>query len=152
MRFFSLLIILFIAMTALAGCGAAGPDASHLVIVSANGDHRFTVEIADSPEERQLGLMYRDALPEEAGMLFDFGHEPQVLTMWMKNTLIPLDMAFIDGDGVIRRIAPMTTPRSLESVPSGAAVVAVLEVNGGTLARLGVKTGDKVRHPIFNKE
>ncbi|MEZ5892198.1 MAG: DUF192 domain-containing protein [Parvularculaceae bacterium] len=122
-----------------------------LVIETASGEHRFQVEFADSDEERRTGLMYRSEMAADAGMLFDFGDEPQPISMWMKNTLIPLDMAFIDKDGVIRRIAPMTTPRSLESIPSGAPVVAVLEVNGGVFETLGVKTGDRVRHKMFEK-
>jgi len=84
-------------------------------------------------------------------MLFDFERD-QPVSMWMKNTLIPLDMAFIAKDGVIKRIAENTTPRSLESIPSGEPVVAVLEVNGGTFARLGVRSGDTVRHPMFRAE
>lgn len=122
-----------------------------VIIVAASGEHRFNVELADEPEERRVGLMYRTELEEDAGMLFDFG-EPQQISMWMKNTLIPLDMAFIDEQGVIRRIAANTTPRSLESIPSGAAVISVLEVNGGAFERLGVKEGDRVKHPIFAGE
>ena len=87
----------------------------------------------------------------DAGMLFDFG-EPQPLAMWMKNTLIPLDLAFIDKDGVIRRITANATPRSLESLPSGSPVIAVLEVNGGVFEKLGIKAGDKVRHKMFSKD
>ena len=93
----------------------------------------------------------RTELAENAGMLFDF-EETQPVSMWMKNTLIPLDIAFIDKDGVIRRIAAETTPRSLESISSGAPVIAVLEVNGGVFERLGVEEGDRVRHPMFNNE
>ena len=131
------------------GTGAASEN---VVIIEAGGvEHRFTVELADEPEERRVGLMHRTELAADAGMLFDFGDEPQPLSMWMKNTLIPLDMAFIDEEGVIRRIAADTVPRSLESIPSGAPVIAVLEVNGGTYARLGVKEGDRVRHPMFQR-
>lgn len=115
------------------------------------GEHRFNIELADEPEERRVGLMYRTEMAADAGMLFDF-EKPQQISMWMKNTLIPLDMAFIDEQGVIRRIAADTTPRSLESIPSGALVIAVLEVNGGTFERLGIAEGDKVRHPIFKSE
>ena len=133
--------------------GAAGSaQAETVVIIEAEGaTHRFTVELAADDEERRVGLMHRTHLPPDAGMIFDFGDEPRQLSMWMKNTLIPLDMAFIDEKGVIRRIAADTVPRSLESIPSGAAVIAVLEVNGGTFERLGVKEGDRVRHPIFDE-
>ncbi len=129
-----------------AGFGAPGNDT--VVISSASGEHRFKIELADDNEERRVGLMYREELAAGAGMLFDFG-EPQPVSMWMKNTLIPLDMAFIDETGVIQRIAANTTPRSLESIASGAPVTAVLEVNGGVFEQLGVKPGDRVKHPIF---
>jgi len=129
-----------------AGFGAAANDIA--VISSASGEHRFRVELADDNEERRVGLMYREELAAGTGMLFDFG-DPQPISMWMKNTLIPLDMAFIDEHGVILRIAANTTPRSLESIASGSPATAVLEVNGGAFERLGVKPGDKVKHPIF---
>lgn len=126
-------------------------DTDTLVIYADTGEHRFDIELADDDEERRLGLMYRTELADDAGMLFDFG-DPQPVSMWMKNTLISLDMAFIDEEGVIRRIAANTTPRSLDSIPSGANVIAVLEVNGGLLERLGVEEGDKVAHPIFQAD
>ncbi len=145
----------FLAATAcaqsdrVAGFGGAADDT--VVISSATGEHQFQVELADDNEERRVGLMYRAELATGTGMLFDFG-DPQPISMWMKNTLIPLDMAFIDGKGVIRRIAANTTPRSLESIASGAHVTAVLEVNGGAFERLGVKAGDTVKHPIFKAD
>ena len=151
-RFFLKIILLLTILAGSACAPSGGSDASAkastLVIVSANGEHKFKVEVADDDAERRLGLMYREQLAPNAGMLFDF-EEPRPVSMWMKNTLISLDMAFIDEDGVIRRIAAETTPRSLESIPSGAPVLAVLEVDGGTFERLGVKAGDKVRHPLF---
>ncbi|MCB2114485.1 MAG: DUF192 domain-containing protein [Parvularculaceae bacterium] len=134
-----------------ASCGAenAGANANSLTIVSATGEHRFAVEIADDDEERRIGLMHRKSMPENAGMLFDFGPDVAVRSMWMKNTLIPLDMAFIDAKGRIVRIAADATPRSLASISSGAPVLAVLEVNGGRFKALGVREGDYVRHPLF---
>ncbi len=122
-----------------------------LTIVSGDREHRFRVELARSAEERSQGLMFRTELADDAGMLFDFGPTPGPVSMWMKNTLIPLDMAFIAEGGRIARIAAMTTPRSLTSVPSGEDVIAVLEVRGGRLGELGVKEGDVVRHPMFDK-
>ena len=120
-----------------------------LTIVSGDREHRFRIELAKSDEERSQGLMFRTELADDAGMLFDFGPEPRPVSMWMKNTLIPLDMAFIAEGGRIARIAAMTTPRSLTSVPSGEDVIAVLEVRGGRFGELGVKEGDVVRHPMF---
>ena len=132
-----------------AGLGGARDDV--VIISSSTGEHRFQIELANDNEERRVGLMYRTELAAGTGMLFDFG-DPQPISMWMKNTLIPLDMAFIDQKGVIKRIAANTTPRSLESVASGAPVIAVLEVNGGAFERLGVKAGDTVSHPIFDAD
>jgi uncharacterized membrane protein (UPF0127 family) len=121
-----------------------------LEIVSKSGVHVFSVEIADTPAEREKGLMFRKHLPGGQGMLFDFDNE-QNIAMWMKNTYIPLDMIFIRGDGRIARIAENTTPLSTAIIPSEAPVRAVLEVAGGTAARLGIAAGDRVAFPIFNQ-
>jgi hypothetical protein len=134
--------------TLLVGCGN-GVDESRLVVETHTGSHVFVVEVADDDAERRTGLMYRESLADNAGMIFDFKEDaPQ--SMWMKNTLIPLDMAFIDGSGRIVEIAAMTTPRSLTPVRSGAPARAVLEVAGGRLAAIGAKPGDRVEHPIFS--
>ena len=121
-----------------------------LEIVSKSGVHVFSVEIADTPAEREKGLMFVKHLPDGQGMLFDFDGE-QDIAMWMKNTYIPLDMFFIRGDGRIARIAENTTPMSTAIIPSGGPVRAVLEVAGGTAARLGIAPGDRVAFPIFNR-
>lgn len=158
MRIIRRLIVLFFlaGLVAVPGCARgdqlSGSDGRELlVIVTDDGEHRFRVEVADTLEKQQTGLMYREHMDKDAGMLFDFG-APQPISMWMKNTLIPLDMAFIKADGEIHRIAAMTPPQSLESVSSGAPVVAVLEVNGGVFAELGIEAGDRVRHRIFTGE
>lgn len=132
-----------------APAGQSSADERVLTIEAADKSHRFKLELARTGEERRQGLMFRTELADDAGMLFDFGPEPGPVSMWMKNTLIPLDMAFIAKGGRIARIAAMTTPQSLTSVPSGEDVVAVLEVRGGRLAELGVQEGDMVRHPWF---
>ncbi|MCA8888630.1 MAG: DUF192 domain-containing protein [Parvularculaceae bacterium] len=123
-----------------------------LEITSGHRVHTFMVEYADDDDERRIGLMYRSSMPADHGMLFNFGPKPQPVSMWMKNTLIPLDMAFIAADGRIVRIAENTTPRSLASIASGEPVLAVLEVNGGRLSALGVRSGDVVHHPLFNNQ
>ena len=137
---------------ALAAAAALDPGqlgTSPLVIRTADGsEHRFTVELASTSEERARGLMFRKALAPDAGMLFDF-KELGPVAMWMKDTLIPLDMLFIARDGRIVRVAERTVPLSLTPIPSGEPVLAVLEVNSGTTARLGIKPGDRVVHPIF---
>ena len=121
-----------------------------LEIVSKSGVHVFSVEIADTPAEREKGLMFRKSLPDGQGMLFDFDRDQEV-AMWMKNTFIPLDMIFIRGDGRIGNIAENTEPQSTRIIPSDGPVRAVLEVAGGSAARLGIAAGDKVAFPIFNR-
>ena len=132
---------------ALAGAYAA--DESTLEIVTKNGVHVFTVEMAQTDEERQKGLMFRKELPEGKGMLFDFKPDQDV-AMWMRNTYIPLDMLFINADGTIRRIAENTEPLSEKTITSGGPVRGVLEVIGGTAKKLGIAAGDKVAHPLFS--
>ncbi len=138
----------------MAGFGVVGGPAESAVvqtleIASGSGVHLFSVELATNDEERERGLMFRKSLPEGQGMLFDFVTEQNV-TMWMKNTFIPLDMIFIRRDGRIARIAENTEPMSTRIIPSGEPVLAVLEVAGGTARKLGIKVGDRVAHPMFH--
>ena len=105
--------------------------------------HKFDVEVARTDAEQDRGLMFRTSLPEDGGMLFPFA-KPRIGSFWMKNTLIPLDMIFIRADGSIDRIAENTIPESLEPVVSGGEVSAVLELAGGTAARLGIDESAKV--------
>jgi uncharacterized membrane protein (UPF0127 family) len=123
---------------------------STLEIQAAGQTHQFTVEIADSYESRQTGLMYRRSMPSESGMLFVFDEQHQVV-MWMKNTYLPLDMLFIDRQGVIRSIAADTVPMTSTRIRSGVQVSAVLEVNAGVAAALGLKPGHRILHPIFGQ-
>jgi uncharacterized membrane protein (UPF0127 family) len=122
--------------------------ASELTIVSATGKHRFKVEVAETPAQMSQGLMYRRSLAPDAGMLFDY-KEPTAATMWMRNTLIPLDMLFVDAQGRIVNIHQRAVPQSLDVIAAAAPVRAVIELNGGTAARLGIAPGDQVVHPIF---
>ncbi len=121
---------------------------SELFIESGGKRHHFFVEMADTDERRALGLMYRTQLAADAGMLFDFKKDQDV-AMWMRNTRIPLDMLFIRKDGVVANIAQRAVPFSEATIQSAGAVRAVLEVNGGTAERLGLKSGDRVIHPLF---
>jgi len=107
------------------------------------------VEIADDAKQKALGLMFRTELADNKGMLFPYG-EPREISMWMRNTYIPLDMLFIKPDGVIHRIEVRTEPLSERIVASGGPVSAVLELAGGATQRLGIKAGDRVRHPSFS--
>jgi len=117
-----------------------------LTIHSTTGDHRFTVEVAATPGQQETGLMFRRSLAGDRGMIFPCD-PPQDVAFWMKNTLIPLDMVFIRADGTIARIAANTVPESLEPVPSGEPVAAVLEIRGGRAAELGIREGDRVDCP-----
>jgi len=131
------------------GSDARATGRGNLEIVTANGPHRFVVEIVASQTARSRGLMFRRALAPDAGMLFDYQVE-QPVSMWMKNTFIPLDMLFIAGDGRVVNIAQRTVPHSLRPIPSAGPVRAVLEVAAGTVDRLKIKAGDLIRHAIFS--
>jgi uncharacterized protein len=121
---------------------------STLVIDTDSGPHRFTVEVATTKQQQEQGLMFRRSLPANAGMLFDFG-STRPAAFWMKNTLIPLDMLFIAADGRIADIHERAVPLSEATIYSKVPVRAVLELNGGTVDRLGIHLGDVVHSPIF---
>src|SRR5947199_9497309 len=121
---------------------------SELTIISATGPHRFKVELAKTPAQMTQGLMFRTSLAPDAGMLFEY-QQPTAATMWMRNTLIPLDMLFVDAQGRIVNIHERAVPGSLETIAAALPVRAVIELNGGTAARLGIRPGDKVIFPIF---
>ena len=123
-------------------------DQSLSIISQQGGPHIFRIEVVDDDEERARGLMFRREMAPDAGMLFDFG-EDRPVSMWMKNTYIPLDMLFIKSDGTIITIEQLTEPHSLKSIPSRFPVRAVLELNGGTVAQLQIKLGDRVSHALF---
>jgi uncharacterized protein len=123
-------------------------ETSQLAIESGSGTLTFEVELAVTPEQRQHGLMFRESLDADQGMLFDFSDTAPV-TMWMRNTFVPLDMLFIDADGRIARIVADTEPLSDAVIASGGPVRAVLELPAGTSADLGIVVGDRVVHPIF---
>jgi uncharacterized membrane protein (UPF0127 family) len=137
-----------IAWFALSLAGASAAEMQPLEIVTKSGVHVFTVEMAKTEQERATGLMYRKELPEGRGMLFDFSPE-QPVSMWMKNTFIPLDMIFIRSDGRILRIAENTEPHSEKIISSGGLARGVLEVIGGTARKYGIQPGDRVAHPLF---
>lgn len=124
-------------------------ERSSAVVETADGRRlAFSVEVADDDEERAYGLMFRRKLAADAGMLFVLPQD-QPLSMWMRNTFIPLDMLFLSADGRIVAIVERTVPQSLSVIASPGKVRGVLEVNGGTAARLHLKPGDRVVHPAF---
>jgi uncharacterized protein len=132
------------ALALIVTLGRAGAaELGRLTIDSGQGAQTFNVELATTRDQMEVGLMFRQNLAPDAGMLFVYPSEQQV-AFWMKNTVIPLDMLFIAGDGKIRRIVERTIPLSTAVIPSVDEVRAVLEVNGGTAARLGIKPGDVV--------
>jgi uncharacterized protein len=119
-----------------------------LTLKTTTAEHVIDIEIAETMEEKSLGLMFRTNVPENTGMLFPYG-APQDITMWMKNTYVSLDMVFIRADGIVHRIAARTEPLSESVISSEGDVSAVLELGAGAAERLGLKSGDLVRHRIF---
>jgi uncharacterized membrane protein (UPF0127 family) len=120
-----------------------------LVIITRDGArHDFMVEMAIKPDQQIVGLMFRPAVPTDGGMLFDWG-TARDSQMWMRNTIAPLDMVFINADGTIRSIAENTVPESLAIIESRGPVRATLELAAGTTARLNIRVGDKVEQRIF---
>lgn len=120
-----------------------------LVIVTRDGTrHRFNVEMALTPDQQMVGLMFRPSVAPDEGMLFDWG-TPRESAMWMRNTITSLDMVFITADGRIHRIAERTVPLSLATIESRGAVRATLELAAGTAERLGLRVGDRVEQRIF---
>ena len=130
--------------------GPAPATAEPLTIQSRNGPHRFEVEVMRDDSGRSRGLMFRRHMAPDRGMLFDFERD-ETVTMWMKNTYLALDMLFIRPDGTVSRIAADTEPLSTAIIPSGGPALAVLELNAGTAARLGMQVGDRVEHPLFKQ-
>lgn len=118
---------------------------NQLTVRTSAGDHRFTVEIADDPIERQRGLMFRTELARDAGMLFDFAAEGE-RSFWMRNTILPLDIIYARTDGTVVSIARDTTPFSLASIPSNGPARFVLEVNAGVADEIGLQPGDTLIH------
>ncbi|KQT53206.1 hypothetical protein ASG43_18440 [Aureimonas sp. Leaf454] len=148
--------IAFIAgLLALIGAGTAtlytAMAGSAGTLVTQSAQHSIDVEVADTPDEREYGLMNRQSMPADAGMLFDFEADRPV-TMWMKDTYIPLDMVFMDAGGRITRIAANAQPLSLDLIESGGPVRYVLELNGGAAARYGLKAGDRLDHPLIGRK
>ena len=136
-----------------AAIGSAASDSSSdstLVVATRNAQHRFTIELARTPAEMERGLMFRDRLAPDHGMLFLYEGD-RAVSFWMKNTLIPLDLIFADASGRIVQIAERAVPMSTALISSDGPVRAVLEVNGGTADRLDIAVGDRLVHPAFGR-
>ncbi len=119
-----------------------------LIVETEAGPLSFSVEVADTDEHRAQGMMFRQTIGEDEGMLFDFV-EPRPVTIWMKNTLIPLDIIFINTEGRIISIARNARPKSLRTIPSGGVAKAVLEIAGGGARKNGIAQGNLIRHAMF---
>ena len=138
----------FVLMGAVLARPVDADELETLQIDAAAGTHAFQVEIAKDDATRERGLMYRRFMPADRGMLFEFNREGPV-SFWMKNTYIPLDMIFISRSGTVTNIVANAEPLSERVIPSVAPCAAVLELNGGVAASMGLKVGDKVRHAFF---
>lgn len=136
------LAVVALTMLPLAACS----DEGRLVLNTDSGAHAFSVEVVDTPETRSRGLMFRQELADDAGMLFDFEEEREV-SFWMMNTFIPLDMIFIGADGVVKTIHVNARPQDPTSIPSQVPVQFVLEIPGGRTEEIGLEPGDTVEHP-----
>lgn len=128
--------------------GEAAVQTEQLTIDTARGPVRFNVEIADDEQERTRGLMFRQSLADDHGMLFYF-QEPEHASFWMRNTVISLDIIFIGVDGRILNVAERATPYSEDPIPAAGLTRGVLEIRGGRAHELGIQAGDRVHHRIF---
>ncbi len=123
-------------------------ETAPLRVETQNGGHDLTVEMALSPGQQSQGLMFRSEMAATAGMLF-VHPRPRMISMWMRNTLIPLDMVFAGPDGRVTHVVERTIPLSEKTISSRTPAKAVLELNAGTVARLGIRPGDRLVHPLL---
>lgn len=137
------LMLVALMAPSLAGGGTA-------IVLTQSGNHAFKVELAETADQRARGLMFREEMDADAGMLFDFKKSGPV-QFWMKNTPLSLDMIFIRENGIVAKVTENTTPMSTKIVPSGEPIRYVLEVIAGTSARIGLKPGDRVLHAVIGR-
>jgi uncharacterized protein len=158
------LLVLFCAVALPATLPAASPPSAadyqpeqlrgfardSLVVQRANGRDQFSIWLADTPAQQQQGLMWIQRLPPDYGMLFLLP-EPRGMSMWMKNTYVPLDMVFFDARGRILRIHEHAVPLSEAIIDSGVEVAGVLEILAGEAKRRGLQVGDRLLHPRLDR-
>jgi uncharacterized protein len=143
----AILVTLFLFLSA--GVVAAAPCKPGQVNLRGDwGQVGFNIEVADTDESRAKGLMFVETMPRFSGMLFVFP-APRPVSFWMKNTLIPLDMIFVDQTGIVTRIHENAVPRDLTPIEGGDGVKVVLEINGGMASALGITVGSQMQHPVF---
>jgi uncharacterized membrane protein (UPF0127 family) len=137
--------------TLVAGPVHAACVADRVLVQGDFGRASFAVDLADDPEERSRGLMFVETMPMMSGMLFIYDN-PTRATFWMRNTLIPLDMIFVDPTGTVTQVHHDAIPGDETIIDGGEGVAAVLEINGGLAARLGIAVGDHLQHPSFGPD
>ncbi len=120
-----------------------------LTIISEDGTHEFQVEEAKTLDQQARGMMFRESMEPDTGMIFEF-EEPKIATIWMKNTSIPLDILFVRSNGKILKIEHSHQPYTLRSASSEAVIAAVVELKGGEAKRRGIRPGDEITHPFFS--
>jgi hypothetical protein len=153
MRFLAAIVASLVCIAPLTSAGPAAAQAAGrpnqglattvLTVKTATGLHRYTVEIAATPEQQQTGMMYRRSMPRDRGMLFPVS-PPRTASFWMRNTWLPLDLVFIAPGGRVLNVGT-GTPLSESFIESAGPVAAVLEINAGEAVRIGLKPGDRVR-------
>lgn len=149
----ALLLALLVPLTGVLAQATGSPmilpvDPAPLVAATDAGEKRFQIEVADTPDERSRGLMFRERMPENQGMLFVFD-KSQPVGFWMQNTILPLDLLFVSETGEVRAIL-QGKPYSTDTISPGVPVRFVLELNSGTAAREGIEVGDRLSHPIID--
>jgi len=144
--------LIAIALVALSATAATAEECRNDVVMlrGDGGTARFRVEVADDKAERAQGLMHRETLSMSAGMLFIYPR-PKRVGFWMKNTLIPLDMIFMDETGTVRKVHHEAQPHDETPIMGGNGILAVLEVNGGLSRKIGISEGWTMRHPAFDQ-
>ena len=138
-------------VTAAARHAESGLPVIPLTVTTRGGKHPFRVEVASSGAEQSKGLMFRSAMGGDEGMIFPLD-PPRDAAFWMRNTLIPLDIIYIRGDGVVRSIARNARPLDETPLPAGGTTLGVLELAGGRAAEIGLRPGDRVDFPIFRSQ
>ena len=141
---------LFLALIVVAGCSPK-ENSGNLTISTENGDVCYNVEEAQTPEELEKGLMNRDSLAADSGMIFNLADVENQVAMWMKDTKIPLDMLFVNSNGRIFFIEENATPMSEELIIAPEPALAVIELNAGDVKKHGIKIGDTVKHHFFDE-
>ncbi len=143
-------LILSLVFAGLAGTAHAACAPNAVELRGPSGTHRFSVEVADEPAEQAQGLMFREKLASAAGMLFVFP-KPKRAQFWMKDTLIGLDMIFMDAKGVVTRVHSNAIPQDRTGIDGGPDVAFVLEINGGLAQRMGIAVGSEMRHSAIDQ-